>query len=452
MLTACAPSLSRSTRIRLAVIALVAAWIAGSAAPATAALMGLQRVASGLSAPIFITHAPGDTSRLFIAQRGGAIRILNLNTGALEATPFLSIPNVLTGGEGGLLGMAFHPDYANNGKFYVNLTAADSDPNTPFSNYIREYTRSAGNANVANTSFTPIYSFTQPQDNHNGGWIGFSPNNANNLYIMTGDGGNGNDQGAGHIEPGGNAQNLSTPLGKILRLDVSGDDFPADNTRNYKIPNNPFVGQPNALGEIWAYGVRNPFRASFDRQTGDLWIGDVGQGAREEINFQPAASVGGENYGWRLREGTIQTPGSVGGARPPGNVDPVYDYDRGTGTFGGVLVTGGYVYRGQDPDLRGKYFFFDSRNSNGTSDDRYWMFDPANPRTTVQDIRSQLTPADGSRQFPVSLGEDARGNLYIAYIGSGEVHKIVTGIPEPTSAGLTALALAAAAVRRRRGR
>ena len=158
-----------------------------------------------------------------------------------------------------------------------------------------------------------------------------------------------------------------------------------------------------------------------------MWIGDVGQGQREEIDFQPANSTGGENYGWRLREGLIQTPG-VGGPKPPGNVDPVYDYDRNNDQFGGTVVTGGYVYRGPDPALQGKYFFLDSRNSTSTTDDNYWMFDPANPFGTVQNIDSLLTPNVGSPQFPVSFGEDADGNLYIAYLVSGDVYRIRTTV------------------------
>ena len=175
--------------------------------------------------------------------------------------------------------------------------------------HIREYTVS-GNPNVANTSFTPVLSLDQPQTNHNGGWIGFSPND-DYLYIATGDGGGGNDTGTGHTPGTGNAQDTtSNLLGKMLRLDVNGDDFPADAARITAIPpTNPFkagVGVPgDDVGddEIWAYGLRNPFRDSFDRLTGDLWIGDVGQGQREEIDFQPASSTGAENYGWRLREG-----------------------------------------------------------------------------------------------------------------------------------------------------
>src|SRR5688572_7211463 len=401
---------------------------------APAAVEGLQRVASGLSNPIFVTHAPGDASRLFIAQRGGQIRILNLKTGVVQATPFLST-TVDTAGEGGLLGLAFHPNYANEGmpgfgKFYVDVTTG-----SPFTTRIREFTVSATNPNVANPgSLREILSIAQPQTNHNGGWIGFGPKD-NFLYVAMGDGGNFNDEGPGHTAGTGNAQDTTNNLlGKMLRIDINRDDFPTDSARNYAIPpTNPFkagVGVPgDDVGddEIWSFGFRNPFRAGFDRLTGDLWIGDVGQGVREEIDFQPANSAGGENYGWRLREGLLQTPG-VGGAKPPGNVDPVYDYGRDNDQFGGTVVSGGYVYRGPDPALRGKYFFLDSRNSVSTADDNYWMFDPANPFGTVQNIDSLLTPNVGSPQWPVSFGEDARGNLYIAYLVTGDVYRIDTNV------------------------
>jgi glucose/arabinose dehydrogenase len=404
---------------------------------ARADITGLQRVATGLSTPMFVTHAPNDPNRLFIAERGGGIRILNLNTGVLQPTPFLSMSGIATGGEGGFLGLAFHPEYSSEGmpgfgKFYVSITTAGS----PLTSRIREFQVSATDPNVANPgSLREILSFAQPQDNHNGGWIGFSPVD-NYLYMSSGDGGGSNDSGTGHTSGTGNAQDTtSNLLGKMLRIDVNGDDFPADGARNYAIPpTNPFkagVGEPgDDVGddEIWAYGLRNPFRASFDRMTGDLWIGDVGQGAREEIDFQPANSDGGENYGWRLREGLIQTAGSVGGAKPPGNVDPVYDYDRNNDAFGGTVVTGGYVYYGPDPSLQGKYFFLDSRNSFPTTDDNYWMFDPANPFGTVQNIDTLLPFNTGSPGFPASFGEDAAGNLYIAYL-SGDVYRINTRTP-----------------------
>ena len=417
---------------------------------AQAAISGLQRVASGLSNPIYVTHAPGDRERLFIVERGGAIKILNLTTGVVAPTPFLSIPSVDTAGEGGLLGMAFHPDYATNGKFYVNVTLDNGglvfqNEVSPFSTHIRQYTVS-GNPNVANPAPTEVLRFIQPQSNHNAGWIGFNPavtpDQPQYLYIPTGDGGGGNDldndgDSDGHTPGTGNAQDITgNLLGKILRIDVDGDDFTGDadptNIRNYAIPpTNPYkegVGDPaDDVGddEIWAIGMRNPFRDSFDRLTGDLWLGDVGQGQREEIDRQPANAPGAENFGWRLREGNIQTPG-VGGPIPANYRAPVYDYDRDADQSGGTVVTGGYVYRGPDPSLQGKYFFLDSRNNGDPANDNHWMFDPANPFGTVTNIDALLTPNVGSVQFPVSFGEDEKGNLYIAYIGSGEVFRINT--------------------------
>ncbi len=407
--------------------------------PAFAEIAGLQRVTTGLSAPMFVTHAPNDSNRLFIAERGGAIRILNLSTGVLQPTPFLSMTGIDTEGEGGFLGLAFHPDYSTEGmpgfgKFYVSITTDGS----PLTSRIREFQVSATDPNVANSgSLREILNFAQPQSNHNGGWIGFSPVDKY-LYMSSGDGGGSNDSGGGHTPGTGNAQDITNNfLGKMLRIDVDGDDFPADAARNYSIPaTNPFkagVGDPaDDVGddEIWAYGLRNPFRASFDRMTGDLWIGDVGQSAREEIDFQPANSDGGENYGWRLREGRIATPsGGVGGPPPPGNVEPVYDFDRDADQFGGTVVTGGYVYRGPDPMLQGKYIFMDSRNSGSTADDNYWMFDPADPFGTVMNIDSLLPFNTGTPSFPVSFGEDATGNLYIAYLLSGDVYRINTRVP-----------------------
>ena len=228
----------------------------------------------------------------------------------------LSHPQWLaTGGEQGLLGMAFDPNYAANGKFYLNFTV----PGGAFGNgvtHVSQFTVSA-NPNIADPASERILlTFDHPQANHNGGWIGFSPRSGdvNNLYIATGDGGGSNDQGPGHIEPGGNAQNLTTLLGKILRIHINS----ADGT--YTIPpNNPFVGVTGARGEIWALGLRNPFRSSFDRQTGRMFIGDVGQSAREEIDVQqPANPGGGENYGWRVREGSIQNPAFPGDTHTAG--------------------------------------------------------------------------------------------------------------------------------------
>jgi glucose/arabinose dehydrogenase len=426
-------------RTRASVGFLAAIAISLSADPCPAAISGLQRVASGLSSPMFVTNPPGDRDRLFIAQRGGAIRILNLNTGSLLTTPFLTMTGLSSAGEGGFLGLAFHPDYYDPdadgfGKFYVKVTTAGSDLTVQ----VREYSVSETDPNLADPgSMRAVLTYTNPQTNHVGGWIGFSPID-HHLYIANGDGGGGNDSGPGHTdEPTvkGNAQDItSNLLGKMLRINPLDPDGMGSAT--YSIPpDNPFVG---ATGddEIWAYGLRNPFRDSFDRITGDLWIGDVGQGAREEVDFQPASSDGGENYGWRLREGSIPTPSAGIGGPCSGCIEPVYDYQRpiadpapidpaitAINQYRGVTVIGGYVYRGPDPSLQGQYVFLD--RDGGTAGINYWMFDPDDPYGSVQNIDLQLTPNVGSPFGPVSMGEDAKGNLYFAFF-SGEVYRIAT--------------------------
>ncbi len=429
-------------------LSLVLVGLSFAISPTFAQIQGTTRVADGLSAPIFATHAPGDTARLFIAQRGGSIRILDLTTGDLFPGNYLdSVPNINTGGEGGLLGVAFHPDYANNGKFYVNVTRTNNNAvfqnaTANMSTHILEYVVSPTNPNDAIESPREILSFVQPQANHNGGWIGFSPNDGY-LYIATGDGGGANDRdfdgdADGHTPNIGNAQDLYLEddgtgqparnlLGKILRIDVDGDDFPSESQRNYAIPgDNPFADNNTPLDdEIWSFGLRNPFRASFDRATGDLWIGDVGQGAREEIDLQPGDSIGGENYGWRYKEGDLNT-GLITNPPPPNDlVDPIYDYSRGNGEFQGRTVTGGVVYRGPDPALRGMYIFGDYGS------ERNWLLDPSNPSDPdVFEINGDLTPDAGSIDLMVAYAEDADGNIYIVDIG-GQVFRIDTAIQIP---------------------
>jgi glucose/arabinose dehydrogenase len=266
-----------------------------------------------------------------------------------------------------------------------------------------------------------LLTYVHPQTNHNGGWIGFSPRSGdgNNLYIATGDGGSGNDQGTGHLEPGGNAQSNTTLLGKMLRIHV-------DSTSGaVSIPSdNPFFSSGTFRREIWTFGLRNPFRASFDRQTGRMYMGDVGQDTREEIDAQEATNPGGgENYGWRLREGTIATPTGnpvVGGSPPPGNVEPIIDYGRSTGG----TVIGGYVYRGsQVPALQGKYIFGDFLSGKIFSLD----YD-GTTASNFTDITALLFPTRQggfSLSAPSSFGEDANGELYIVDIGAGAVYKIV---------------------------
>lgn len=373
--------------------------------------MDVERVVSGLSSPVFVTHAPGDADRLFIVQRGGQIRIFNTATGSLNSSNFMTVPGVTSGGEQGLLGLAFHPDYQTNGFFYVYFT-----DNSGGDSRIQRFTRTNADSANSNTVSNVLIEINQPFANHNGGWIGFGPDGF--LHIGTGDGGSGND-------PQNNSQDITNNLlGKMLRIDVDGDDFPGDNNRNYSIPaSNPFVGVTGD-DEIFLYGLRNPWRCSFDRLTGDLWIADVGQNAREEINVYLNGSNADKNYGWRLREGTIQTPG-VGGARPSDNVDPVYDYAHNGGAFGGFSTTGGYVYRGPIADLEGLYFFSDfvseriwSFRYDGTT-----TFNGSN-FTGLRDWTNIINTDVGSIADISSFGEDLDGNLYIVDLGGGEIFKI----------------------------
>ncbi|KAB2638845.1 MAG: PQQ-dependent sugar dehydrogenase [Verrucomicrobia bacterium] len=247
--------------------------------------------------------------------------------------------------------------------------------------------------------------FKQPYENHNGGWIAFGPDGM--LYIGNGDGGSGND-------PQNHGQTLDTLLGKMLRIDVSPN-------KGYKIPaDNPYLGHKDAKPEIWAYGLRNPWRCSFDRKTGDLWIGDVGQGAWEEINFMPKGKGAGANYGWRLREGAVATPTpGVGGDAPIGAIEPVYVYSHGNATNQGVSVTGGYVYRGPIAELQGRYIFGDYANP------RIWSFVIQDGKAAdFKDHTDALQPTGGRIAQISSFAEDNQGNLFIID-HSGSVYQVV---------------------------
>ena len=384
-----------------------------SVTDSSATALAVQRVAAGLTNPIFATAAPGQPDWLFIAEQGGEIKILDLPTG--DITPFLTVSGLSSGGERGLLGLAFHPDYATNRLFYIYMTDVNQDT------LVRRYQADPDGSAADPATATPVLAFDQPFGNHNGGWIGFGPNDGY-LYIGSGDGGSGDD-------PLQNAQDITDNLlGKMLRIDVNGDDFPSDPIQNYAIPSsNPFVGQTGD-DEIWAYGLRNPWRNSFDRLTGDLYMGDVGQGEREEINVQPAGSLGGENYGWRAREGTISNP-NVSDPDPLGAIDPIYDYVHGAGPTQGFSVTGGYVYRGPIQELQGQYFFADyvrnrvwSLRFNG---DAPASHDGTN-YTDFVDWTSLLRPDAGTIQDISSFAEDAAGNLYILD-HRGEVFRISQG-------------------------
>ena len=305
----------------------------------------LEQYATGFLSPVDITNAGDD--RLFVVERSGRIKIIDENA-IVISTPFLDIDNLVTQTSGqneqGLLGLAFHPDYINNGYFFVNYIGNDEDT------YIVRYSRDASDSNLADpNSALTILKIDQPTWNHNGGCIKFGPDGY--LYVGMGDGGSGNDPWG----TWGNGQNTQTMLGKILRIDI-------DNGSPYSIPSdNPFINDANVLDEIWAIGVRNPWRFSFDKQTGDLWIGDVGQNAWEEIDFQPANSPGGENYGWRCYEGN-HLNGNVNTSNCGSSdeyVSPIYEVQH-SGFSGPCSITGGFVYRGEDyPDLEGIYIFAD---------------------------------------------------------------------------------------------
>jgi glucose/arabinose dehydrogenase len=362
-----------------------------------------ELVANGIDRPVFVTHAGDGSGRLFVIEQEGAIRIIDAD-GNLLPTKFMDIDGTVIGGdsggnEQGLLGLAFHPDYATEGadgegKFYVNYTGSGADTR------IAEYQVSDSDPNVADTGTARIVMFyDQPFSNHNGGWIGFGPDGY--LYIASGDGGSGND-------PGNRASRLNQFLGKIHRIDVDGgDDFPADNNQNYEIPaDNPFVGTAGAVESIWHYGLRNPWRTSFDMETGDLWIADVGQSAREEVNHN-IGNTGGVNYGWRCREGSIATGLTCTGTNW---TDPVHDYTR---VGGNCSVTGGYVYRGCElgEAYQGMYFFGDYCGGS------VWTLDASNnySRSTEFNFGFGLS----------SFGQDESGELYITDLFGGIVYKIV---------------------------
>lgn len=355
----------------------------------------LVEIASGLTRPLYVTHAGDGSGRLFIVEQGGLIKIWQ--DGAVLDTPFLDVSELISQEarsadytERGLLGLAFHPDFAANGQFFINYTERQNH-----GTIVARYTVSADDPNRADpASEVQLLYVPQPYGNHNGGHMAFGPDGY--LYISLGDGGSGGD-------PQGNGQNLGTLLGTLLRIDVNVED-------GYAIPpDNPFVGNDTARPEIWAWGLRNAWRFSFDRETGDLYIADVGQYSWEEVSFQPADSPGGENYGWNAYEGTHEFSGN-----PPASdvVMPILEYGHSNGR---CSITGGYVYRGADvPGLQGVYFYGDW--CTGTiwtawqGEDGVWQ--------------SQVSLESGRRIS--SFGEDEDGELYVVDHG-GALLKIAPG-------------------------
>jgi glucose/arabinose dehydrogenase len=352
--------------------------------------VALERVVTGLAAPVLVTHGGDGSGRVFVVEQEGRIRILQ--DGALVSEPFLNITDrVLYGGERGLLGLAFPPDYGKKGYFYVHYTSRPAG-HTTVSRF-----HSTEDSNLANPESEEILlTVTQPYSNHNGGHIAFGPTDGY-LYIALGDGGLGGD-------PGNRAQNPAELLGKILRIDVeSGHD-------TYSIPaDNPFVGDPSVRPEIWALGLRNPWRFSFDRATADLYTADVGQNEREEVNFQPATSTGGENYGWRCYEGSL--PYNLEGCAPEDTYTfPVAEYVT-TGWGGDCAITGGYVYRGQTfPRMQGTYFYGDYCSG------RIWGLRNAGSAPEAEVLLQSPTRI-------TSFGEDEAGELYLVDFG-GAIYRL----------------------------
>lgn len=391
--------------IKLLILLLICSTITLAGGPVLPSGLSFQTLFSADS-PTTVRHAGDGSNRLFIAEQDGTIKIYDGNN--LLATNFLDISSkVRCCGERGLLGLDFDPDYANNGFFYVNYT---KDGSNLGDTVIERYQVSAGNPNIADPNSGQILiRIDQHSSNHNGGDIHFGPDGY--LYIAMGDGGGGGDTG-------NYAQSMDELLGKMLRIDVNPDiiyknsveidtSCGLDATQYYVPSDNPFLNENNTCSEIWAYGLRNPYRFSFDSLTGDLIIGDVGQNAYEEIDFQLASNTGGDNFGWRCREGahnyntTLCSNGDT-------YVEPVIDLPQSSN--GGCSVMGGYVYRGPIdtmPPVQGLYIFSDYCGGEMNFAAPNWQY-------------SMLTNVGfGTRGF----GEDEQGNVYL--ILGDQIRKLV---------------------------
>ena len=399
-------------------------------------------VVSGLAdRPLLVTAPPGDFGRLFVVEQNGYVRVWHAGSAPGTWGTFLNISSKITtsNNEQGLLGLAFDPDYANNGYFYVNYSQVTSG-----ATIIARYSVSGGDPDVADaTSESILLRFTQPQGNHNGGHIEFGPDGY--LYISTGDGGGANDLHG----LCGNSQNTTNLLGKILRIDPSASATGAPDCNagcvvgpsNVCTPGAYSVPSDNALSdgaggdcdEIWSWGLRNPWRFAFDRANGDVYIADVGQNCWEEINYVSGETAGGENYGWRQMEGNVcfntsdafdcfaAAPQACGGSPPcndPSLTDPVLAYDHGNGR---CSVTGGYVYRGcLMPEFQGKYFYGDYCEGSVRS------FEIAGGAVTnAQNWTSQVAPTNQFQFGLTSFGLDARGELYVIDRSPGSVVKLL---------------------------
>lgn len=408
-------------KITLGITLFLLAWIIFATKPSARAenaanwpLIQIQLKAEGFQRPVFITHGNDGSGRLFIVEQAGLIRILNAD-GSLEVTPFLDITSRVRspanggGSEEGLLSASFPPDYTKKGHFYAYYTNQDGN------NLVVRYSLTDDPNRADPSSEQEIIFLKHPiQSNHNGGQLAFGKDGY--LYIGTGDGGGGGD-------PNGNAQNPASLLGKILRIDVEystpNGEFATylpclqkgegqGQSTTYSIPpDNPYINQPGYRLEIWALGLRNPWRFSFDRQTYDLYIGDVGQGEYEEVDFQPANSPGGENYGWNIMEASQCYNSST--CNTTGLVLPVAEYDHSLG----CSITGGYVYRGLAfSAMQGIYFYADFCSGKvwGLQNDGNWQ---------IQELLESGLKVS-------TFGESESGELYLADLASGNIYQLTT--------------------------
>lgn len=396
-------------------LALIGAGGVAWGATASGQDVRVEQVVGGLSSPVAAVAAPGEPGKLYIVEQNGVIKVLDLGAETIAPTPLLDIsPNganlTIASGERGLLGLAFDPDFQTTGRFFVNYTSRTS---SPLISTVAEFLDADHDGVADSTTPTVLKTVSQPYSNHNGGNLEFGPDGM--LYCSFGDGGL-------YDDPNENAQNRQSLLGKLWRLDVN-------NPPTYIPADNPFVGDATTLDEIWALGLRNPWRFSFDRLSGDLWIGDVGQDTREEVDFQPAllpdnsniGSVGGRNYGWDCREGFIASPFVDKDCSQEGTyTDPIFDVSHADGA---CAITGGVVYRGTAiPDLDGTYFYADYCAG--------WVrsFEYVNGAVTNQRDWTELF---GIGNGVVAFGEDLDGEIYLVDLG-GSVSKIV---PNQTECG-----------------
>jgi glucose/arabinose dehydrogenase len=390
--------------------------------PRTGYALQAVLTAGGFDQPLGIAAPPGDTGRLFVVEHTGKIKIIKLPSGVVNAIPFLDVSaELFTGNEPGLLAMAFDPNYAVNGRFYISYTAPPVGHESCI-NRISEFTVSADPDIADPASEAVLLSVPEPQPTHKMNWLGFSPlpGDEGNLYIGSGDGGGECDDDSGHIEPGGNSQSINTLMGKILRI------HPEATPGTYSIPaGNPFAGQPPPVKqEIYAYGLRQPWRCSWDSRTRAMFIADVGGGLREEIDVKKPSDPAGANYGWRVREGLVQSPCPQDAPGP--FVDPVFDYDHSVGQS----VVGGYVYRGSlVRQFKGLYVFGDYLGpEGGPLTGKIWTLKyNGQVASDFRDVTSRLFPTRVGNfplNNPVAFWADNSGELYIADIGNGNIYMI----------------------------